>query len=73
MTVTLETLELNVEQYRNTKDAVRRMAHSKWIEAGRPDGDKEEYWLEAEREWIERCYVPDRSVFGRRNAVRSRV
>lgn len=31
-------------------DDVRQLAYRKWEEAGRPDGDGAEFWLEAERE-----------------------
>jgi len=63
MTITLETLELRPEQYHASKEAIRRMAHAKWVEAGQPQGTQFEYWLQAEREWIEHCYVPDRTTF----------
>ena len=63
MTVTLETLELRPEQYHASKSAIRRMAHAKWMEAGQPQGAQFDYWLQAEREWIEHCYVPDRTPF----------
>ena len=33
-----------------TEDDIRRLAYRKWEEAGRPEGDGSEYWLQAERE-----------------------
>jgi Protein of unknown function (DUF2934) len=32
------------------EEAIRERAYSKWEEAGRPEGDGIEFWLEAERE-----------------------
>lgn len=29
---------------------IRRRAYERWLEAGRPDGREEEFWLEAERD-----------------------
>ena len=36
------------------------MAYFKWQDAGSPDEDPIKFWREAELEWIEYYYVPDR-------------
>lgn len=56
----LESLELEAQHLDAARQAVRKMAYQKWELAGRPAGDGTPFWLEAEREWIEYCYVPDR-------------
>jgi hypothetical protein len=33
-----------------SEDDIRQLAYRKWEEAGRPDGDGTEFWLQAERE-----------------------
>lgn len=33
-----------------TADDIRQLAYRKWEEAGRPEGDGTEFWLQAERE-----------------------
>jgi Protein of unknown function (DUF2934) len=66
MTVTLETLELTPEELSSSKDAVRKMAYFNWLEAGCPDGEQLEFWLKAERQWIEHSYVPHRLLDGAR-------
>lgn len=67
MTATLETLELTPEELNSSKDAVRKMAYFNWLEAGCPEGGQLEFWLKAERQWIEQCYVPDRPLDGTRS------
>jgi hypothetical protein len=64
MAVNLDTLELRPEARRAAEEAIRHMAHRRWDEAGQPAEDDLRFWLEAEREWIERCYVPDRGADG---------
>lgn len=59
-TITLDSLELTAEERRRCQEAIRCMAYEKWVRAGQPDGDGREFWMQAEREWIERCYVPHR-------------
>lgn len=66
MKPTLETLDLSPEEREVARATVRAIAYVKWLNSGRPDGDHPEFWVEAEREWIEHSYVPDRS-FNRRN------
>ena len=66
MTVTLETLEMTPEEQESSKDAVQNMAYFKWLDAGCPDCGQLEFWLAAEREWIEHHYVPRRALDGAR-------
>lgn len=66
MFVTLETLELTPEELAICKDAVHKMAYLKWVDAGCPDQGQLEFWLQAEREWIEHNYVPHRTLDGSR-------
>ena len=33
-----------------SEDDIRQLAYRRWEEAGRPEGDGTEYWLQAERE-----------------------
>jgi len=66
MTVTLETLELTPEELNSSKDAVQKMAYFNWLEAGCPDCGQLEFWLKAERQWIEHNYVPHRPLDGTR-------
>jgi hypothetical protein len=61
MTVRLDTLEMTPEQQQAAFECVRKLAYEKWVEAGQPQGCGDEFWLEAEREWIEHYYVPPRS------------
>lgn len=60
MPVSLESLDLTAEQLQCAREAVQTAAYIKWEQAGRPCDSGEVYWIEAEREWIERCYVPPR-------------
>ena len=64
MTVCLDTLELTPEECEATRQAIRRMAHSIWIDAGQPEGADLDCWAKAERQWIENCYVPHRFADG---------
>ena len=66
MSATLETLELTPEELESCREAVRKMAYCKWLDAGRPDSGELDFWVEAEREWIERNYVPHRTLDGTR-------
>ena len=70
MTVSLETLELTADQLQAARDAVRQMAYYQWEEAGRPNVEGNDFWALAEREWIERYYVPCRSFEGARTVDR---
>jgi len=64
MTVTLDTLELTPEELECCKQVVEQMAYFHWLDAGCPDEGDLEFWLQAEREWIEHMYVPDRPLDG---------
>lgn len=73
MPATLVTLELTPEELELCRKAVRKMAYFKWLDAGRPDWGELEFWLQAEREWIERNYVPHRTFDGTRPRPRRRA
>lgn len=60
MTVSLDSLDLDSDTRELCRQVVRKMAYSKWLAAGSPVGDGLPFWIEAEREWIERHYVPPR-------------
>lgn len=62
MTVTLNQLDMTPDEAASDHAVVERMAYFNWLNAGRPPGRCLEFWLAAEREWIERCYVPRRNV-----------
>lgn len=66
MSATLETLEMTAQELESCTDAVRKMAYVIWLEAGQPEGKQLEFWLQAERQWIERSYVPHRTLDGTR-------
>ena len=67
MSVTLETLELTRLELESAKNAVRKLAYFNWLDAGCPEFGELEFWLKAEREWIQRDYVPHRTVDGTRS------
>lgn len=56
----LDSLLLTTDELEAARKQVREMAFFKWREAGCPDDDELTFWLEAEREWIQYCYVPGR-------------
>ncbi len=58
----LESLELTPEELRTARKQVQRMAFLKWQDAGCPSADPFSFWKEAELEWIEYWYVPDRNL-----------
>jgi hypothetical protein len=66
MTVTLETLELTPAELESIREAMRKMAYFNWLNAGCPDGRDLDFWLSAEREWIEHRFVPSRPCDGSR-------
>lgn len=68
MTVTLETLVLTSQELDACRETVRQMAYFQWEQAGCPEGEGDRFWAEAERTWIERFYVPHRSLDGTRLA-----
>lgn len=62
MNVQLDTLELTPEELDASREAVRKMAYFRWLEAGMPTDSGLDYWAQAERDWIERYYVPHRDL-----------
>jgi len=62
MSAKLETLVQTPEQRGRTQEVVRKMAYFNWLEAGRPEQRDLEFWLNAERAWIEHDYVPARDL-----------
>ncbi len=62
MSVRLDTLEMTPDQYEAALECVRRLAYEKWLDAGEPSDTGVDFWVEAEREWIEHYYVPPRST-----------
>ena len=60
MQLCLESLLLTSSELRAARKEVRKMAYFKWEQAGRPEDDADRFWREAELEWIEYHYVPDR-------------
>ena len=61
MQTCLEVLELSADELKAAKQEVQEMAYCKWEAAGcSEEDDPLTYWLEAELEWIEYRYVPDR-------------
>jgi len=66
MSVTLVTLELTPQELESCKDAVHKMAYFNWVDAGCPNGNQLEFWLAAEQAWIQRNYVPRRTLDGTR-------
>ncbi len=61
MFITLENLELRPARLEAARDEIRRNAYFKWQAAGCPSEDPLRFWREAELEWIEFEYVPERS------------
>jgi hypothetical protein len=62
MSSTLDSLPLTEEEFRTAQEEVRRLAYLKWERAGCPQtADPSQFWTEAEREWIDFYYVPDRN------------
>lgn len=72
MGATLETLEMTPEELQCSRDAVQKMAYGNWLNAGCPACREIDFWLEAEREWIEHNYVPHRMLDGARPQPGSR-
>jgi hypothetical protein len=58
----LESLALTEEELKIARDQVQQMAFRKWQEAGCPSTDPVCFWKDAELEWIEYYYVPDRNL-----------
>lgn len=60
MQPSLDTLQLTESELEVAKQQVQEMAYFKWQAAGCPEDDGTDFWSEAELEWIEYYYVPDR-------------
>lgn len=58
MSTTIHDLEMTSEEFAFSENAIKRSAYFKWNAAGRPNHRELEFWLEAEREWIEGYYPP---------------
>ena len=56
----LDSLLLNEDELQEARRQVQEMAYYKWQHAGCPVGQELRFWLEAELEWVEYYYVPDR-------------
>lgn len=56
----LDTLLLTPEELSLARHAIAEKAYLKWLDAGQPSGRSDVFWKQAELEWIEYCYVPDR-------------
>ena len=57
----LDLLLLTADELDAARKQVQKMAYFKWQAAGCPNDDALTFWREAELEWIEYFYVPDRS------------
>ena len=58
----LDTLLLTQQELQFAQQKVREMAYLKWRAAGCPENAADKFWREAEIEWIEYFYVPDRDA-----------
>lgn len=58
--MTLDQLPLSNAEREAAEAEIRQEAYLKWEQAGRPDGDGLRFWQQAELEWIEYRYVPNR-------------
>lgn len=56
----LEALYLTNDELAAAKKEIQKMAFCKWADAGRPKNSSRDFWREAQLEWIEYRYVPDR-------------
>ena len=60
-TTTLNMLELTEEEVKMAREEVQRLAYLKWKKAGSPlVADPLQFWCDAEQEWIDFYYVPNR-------------
>ena len=56
----LDSLVLTEYEKQTAKTEIQLLAYAKWEEAGCPADSALDFWLEAEFEWMEYRYVPDR-------------
>ena len=66
MSVRLETLELTPAELAAAREAIQKIAYFNWLAAGSPAGQDAKFWGQADRQWIERHYVPSRPLDGTR-------
>lgn len=59
---TLEKLLLTENELEEARRRIEEIAYTKWQQAGCPENRSLDFWNEAEIEWIEYFYVPDRVV-----------
>ena len=59
-TRSLDTLLLTDDALQAARKQVEEAAYFKWRRAGSPENNALTFWNEAELEWIEYFYVPDR-------------
>ena len=57
---------LTEDQRELARQAIAESAYFKWHAAGCPNNDALKFWLEAEYERVEYCYVPNRYPSGSR-------
>ncbi len=57
----LDNLILTAEEMQRAREQIQLAAYFKWRDAGCPECREQHYWDEAELEWIEYFYVPDRN------------
>ena len=56
----LDQLLLSDTDLECARKQVQEMAYFKWLDCGCPENRACDFWNEAELEWIEYYYVPDR-------------
>ena len=56
----LDSLMLTENERQAAKEEIEVLAYFEWEKAGRPANASLKFWLEAELEWMEYRYVPDR-------------
>ena len=62
----LDDLLLTDSELSAARQQVQELAYFKWQAAGCPDHAADDFWRQAELEWIEYDYVPDRYLCGGR-------
>jgi len=56
----LDSLLLTDDELAVARRQIEKLAYFKWQAAGSPENQSLAIWQEAEREWIDYYYVPDR-------------
>jgi hypothetical protein len=62
MATNIDNLELTPSERQECKAMIRKLAYSKWLAAGRPEGQSLAFWLRAEEDWVDWNYVPHRFI-----------